>query len=357
MKKISKKRCVWLTRTQKIQHKKLLFAAKLARRSTRQPADKLVAPPYFCLATSKGMRSSASDSFLKFVRTIRTFKGKTLCIDMTGVQRMVVNATLLFKAELTYLVQRGVSVTGVQSRKERTDQVMTQTGLSALLGLPTCERVDREDTVHWRHVSGIWNLAQPSRLGGLLSGQEQENSTLYTGLIESVANCIEHAYRSHPERRTFIGSQDGWWGFQQLREGVLSTCICDLGIGISKSLPIKLADEPSMYAKLMSLFRQFRDKDIRSILAAIEYGRSSTGSEGRGKGLRDAHSVIDNAGSGQLQIFSNRGLYVYTKEMGKPPDSGTRTLGESIEGTIYYWRHPIQSQSNAGETSVEGALS
>lgn len=357
MRKISKKRCDWLARNQRIQNRNRLFAAKVARRSIRQPSDTLVAPPYFCLVSSKGERNAASIAFLAFVRSIRTFKGKALCIDMSSVQRMVVNATLLFKAELSYLVQSGITVTGIPPRKERTDQVMAQTGLSALLGLPDCKKIDREDTVHWRHVSGIWNLAQPSRLGGLLTGQEQQNAALYTGLIESVANCIEHAYREHPERRTFIGSQDGWWGFQQLRDGELSTCICDLGIGISKSLPIKLVDEPGMYAKLMSLFRHLRGNDIRSILAAIEYGRSSTGSEERGKGLRDAHSVIDNAGSGQLQIFSNRGLYLYNKDSGKPGSSGTRKLGDSIEGTIYYWRHPIQSPANAGVTSVEGALS
>ena len=357
MRKISKKRHEWLTRHQQIQNRNRLFAAKVAHRKIRQPSDTLIAPPYFCLASSKGEPNAASIAFLTFVRSIRDFKAKSLCIDMSNVQRMVVNATLLFKAELSYLVQRGVAVTGIPPRKERTNQVMTQTGIAALLGLPNCKKIDREDTVHWRHTSGIWNFAQPSRLQGLLTGQEQQNAALYTGLIESVANCIEHAYKEHPERRTFIGSQDGWWGFQQLRDGKLSTCICDLGIGISKSLPIKLAEEPGMYAKLMSLFRHLRGKDIQSILAAIEYGRSSTGSEQRGKGLRDAHSVIDNAGAGQLQIFSNKGLYFYNKDSGKPGSSGTRKLSDSIAGTIYYWRHPIQSEVDSGETPVEGAFS
>lgn len=357
MKKVSKKRADWLVRNQSIRNRRQLFLSKVARRHTRQLQDTLIAPAYFCLTAANGERNQRSIEFLKFIREIRRFKGKALCIDLTSVQRMVVNATLLFKSELSYLVQRGLPIKAIPPRKQRTNQVMAQTGLATLLGLPVCEKIDREDTVHWRHVSGIWNFAQPSRLGGLLNGQHQQNAALYTGLIESVANCIEHAYKQHPDRRTFIGSQDGWWGFQQLRDGELSTCICDLGIGISKSLPLKLSDEPDMYAKLMNLFRRFHSKDIRSILAAIEYGKSSTGSEERGKGLRDAHSVIDNAGSGQLQIFSNKGMYIYNKDANKPAVSGTRKLAESIEGTIYYWRHPIQSQPNTGEMPVEGALS
>lgn len=357
MRKVSKKRCAWLARNQRIRNASKLFNAGVARRSVRKPRDTLIAPPYFCLVPSNGERSEASIAFLKFVRQIRTFQGKALRIDMTRVQRMVVNATLLFKAELSYQIQRGVTITGIEPRKERTYQVMTQTGLTELLGLPGCKKVDREDTVHWRHVSGAWNITQPSRLSGLLTGQEAQDSALYTGLIESVSNCIEHAYRAHPQRRVFLGSQDGWWGFQQLRDGELSTCICDLGIGIAKSLPIKLAEEPGLHAKLMSIFRHLRGNDIKSILAAIEYGRSSTGSDERGKGLRDAHSVIDNAGSGHFHIFSNRGMYFYNKEKGKDSDAGTRKLAESIEGTIYYWRHPIQSQTYAGLAPVQGALS
>ncbi|ADU99441.1 hypothetical protein Alide_1686 [Alicycliphilus denitrificans BC] len=359
MRKISHKRQMWLLRRQRVWCKGHKFLAGVAKTKTKPKIkrDVLVAPGYFCLASSNNVRSEASAQFLAFLRSIRDFRGSGLCIDMSRVQRMVANATLLFKAELSYQIQRGVSVGGVMPRKARTHQVLTQTGLTRMLGLPECKHVDREDTVHWRHASGSWSVTQPSHLSSLLGGNEQQNALLYTGMIESVANCIEHAYREHPKRRAFGAGHDGWWGFQQLRDGVLSTCICDLGIGIARSLPLKLADEPTLYKKLVALFNHLRGDDVRGILAAIEYGRSSTGLVQRGKGLRDAHRVIDDAGEGHFHIFSNQGMYIYRKERGKEPTSGTRRLAESIEGTIYYWQYPLQSQGAVGVIPIGGVLS
>ena len=117
-----------------------------------------------------------------------------------------------------------------------------------------------------------------------------------------------------------------------------------------------MSEEPRLLKKLLSLFNHIRGKDVRSILAAIEYGRSSTGEIQRGKGLRDAHRVIDDAGQGQLHIFSNRGMYYYARDPGKEPQTLTRRLAESIEGTIYYWQYPIQSKTETGVPPVQGAL-
>lgn len=354
MRQISSKRRAWLQRRQAVRHSERLFSAGVARAKAPVKRDTLTAPAYFCLVVKKNEPSLANVEFLAFLRKIRNFKGSHVCIDMSRVQRMIVNATLLFKAELAYLSKRGTKISGVMPRKPRTYQVLTQTGITKLMGLPDCTSIDREDTVHWRYAGGAWNKAQPSRLEALLGDTQAGNASLYTGMIESVANCIEHAYRDHPKRRAFSTNDDGWWGFQQLRDGILCTCICDLGIGIARSLPLKLADEPGLLKKLVSLFNHIRGEDVRSILAAIEYGRTSTHQIQRGKGLRDAHQVIDDAGEGQFHIFSNKGMYYYSLERGKKAEWTTRRLAESIEGTIYYWQYPIQLQSDAGATPAQG---
>lgn len=318
-----------------------------------------MAPSYFNLVNSRGEeRNGATSNFMQFLQKIRGFRGRHLCIDMSRATRLVSSATLLFKAEVAFLRAKGVRVTAVAPRKERTHQVLTQTGLTELLSLPACKKVDREDTVHWRHASGVWSKAQPANLASLLvPGNSLTGSLLYTGMIESLSNSIEHAYQDHPRRRQFGAMQDGWWGFQQYRDGVLSTCICDLGIGIANALPIKLASEPGLYSKLIALFRRAKGRDIQSILAAVEYGRSSTGVAQRGKGLRDAHRVIDDAGSGELHIISNQGFYYYKRQAGKDaPIVTTRRLPGSIAGTIYLWVFPIQLHPAADDGSDLGEM-
>lgn len=358
MKKLSRKRASWHRYQQKLRRRLSMFRAGVQMSTRRVRRDQLIAPSYFCLVAARHNESAAAAEFLAFLRTLRTYRGSALCIDLSKVNRLIVNATLLFKAEVSHALHRGVKITALPPKKPRSLQVLTQTGLTRLLNLRDCDQVDREDTVHWRHASGTWSLAQPSRLAALLDpGVNPDTSTLYRGMIESVANCIEHAYKEHPERRKFAHDQEGWWGFQQVRDGRISTCICDLGIGISRALPIRLTSEPDLYRTLLAIFRHVKGEDVKSILAAIEYGRSSTGDQQRGKGLRDAHRVIDDAGEGDLHIFSNGGLYYYRRERGKAnPTSGTRRLQGSIAGTIYYWQYPLQSNVLSGQQPEQGAL-
>lgn len=334
----------WLKRRQRRKHRKAVFRAQSCSLLPKPKPENLLAPPYFSIVKSGLGYAQAEFQFLQFIKAIRTHTGTTLCIDLTNVNRLIVTAALLFKAEVSHLISKGVRVTAIPPKKQRTQQVLTQTGIAELLGLQKCEVIDREDTVHWRHASGAWNMTQPTRLASLLHPEENpESSSLYKGMIESVANCIEHAYQPHPDRRKFFGSEMGWWGFQQLRDGILYTCICDLGIGIAKALPIKLLSEPGLFQSLFSLVKHIKGQDVRSILAAVEYGRSSTGEVQRGKGLRDAHQVIDDAGEGEFHLLSNSGFYWYKREKEKEGgSSGTRRLKGSVAGTIYYWRYPLQ---------------
>ena len=76
----------------------------------RPSAQASLAPAYFSLSPKSTERSEAAVQFLAFLRTIRNYRGEAICIDMSRVQRMIVNATLLFKAEVAYLRQRGVKV-------------------------------------------------------------------------------------------------------------------------------------------------------------------------------------------------------------------------------------------------------
>jgi len=276
---------------------------------------------------------------------------------MRFVTNVVATAALLFKAEVCYLRSRHVRLSAVAPKKDRIRQVLTQTGICAILGLPLTKEIDREDTLHWTHASGVWSKVQPNDLQALwiTTSDNPLSSALYRGMIESVNNCIEHAYMEHPKRRLFDPAQDGWWGFQQIRDEVLTTCICDLGIGFANSLPIRLSSEEGVYDKMMAVVRHVKGGNIKSILAAIEYGRSSTNLAERGKGLRDAHRVIDDAGEGFFQIISNGGFYSYTRTPGKAKAvTFTRRLQGSISGTMYVWCYPLKSGELPDSISDQG---
>ena len=350
MKKIGFRRCAWLQRRCRRTHEHYVRHAGQRMHAVnriRKPASFiLLAPSFFTIQTMKKEQGVAAREFLAFLHQIRNYSGVKLCIDLQFVLQIQATAALLFKAEICYLRSRNVQIFGVAPKKERVRQVLTQTGICAILGLPLTAQIDREDTLHWTHASGVWTQVKPDALQALLlaTASTPLSQSLYKGMIESVNNCIEHAYMEHPKRRSFDQKQEGWWGFQQIREGVLTTCICDLGIGIARALPIRLLSEVGVYNKVMAVARHLKGEDVKSILAAIEYGRSSTNLLQRGKGLRDAHSVIDAAGEGLFQIFSNSGFYSYTRTSGKDNAvTFTRRLQGSISGTMYVWRYPLRS--------------
>jgi hypothetical protein len=81
-------------------------------------------------------------------------------------------------------------------------------------------------------------------------------------------------------------------------------------------------------------------------LAAMEYGRSSTGLHERGRGMKNAHAVINDHGEGDFYAISNKGCYTYRKS--SPSTAGqskTVKLRHSIHGTILGWRLPLEQAS------------
>ena len=281
--------------------------------------------------------------FLNFIYKLRVCRKSEIVIDMQQVALMVVDATLLFKAELHYLLERyRPKIRCIPPRKNRTMQVLQQTGIGDLLGCTYRVNTTRDDVVNWRHAHGPYGYFDQKRVDNLHEriAQLPVNSQMtFRAITESITNCTEHAYLDHPERRPMRDDTTGWWVFVDVRNERLSIAVCDLGIGISRALPLKLSDEPTMLGKLMAMFKKWSSStDVRAILAAIEYGRTSTGKKERGKGLRDAHQVIEDAGSGSFSLISNRGFYEYIKPApDKVPVKRHHVLHKSLCGTIYLW--------------------
>ena len=312
----------------------------------------LVAPAYFELMTAKSGNGDARvDDFFAFLNRLRSVSEATVQIDMTGVRRMVVDATLLFKAELSRVAQaRGVTISAIPPRSVRTQQVLKQTGIDKLLNLKIEVLPDREDVVHWRIAEGPNHLVDPNTLEAIMTDIEEvtgmASHPVYQGIIESMGNCVEHAYKPHPDVTRSMPIDPGWWVFQQVKDNNLTVVVCDLGIGVSRALPLTLAEEPSLLKKLLHVARRARGEDNRALLAAMEYGRTSTKERQRGKGMRNAHAVVDDIGEGEFFAISNRGCYMYVRPRSPgEPKRRTVKLKYSINGTILRWTLPLQSSS------------
>jgi hypothetical protein len=357
MKKLSRKQRLYQkrksTRSMTLRRCANLRSTRARRRPNlrRAPHAVLIAPPHFVLLSANGSQAGSDvREFFEFIGRLRATTGPSLHIDMSHVRRMVVDAALLFKAELSRLVQTlGVSVSATSPRSRRTLQVLKQTAICDLLKLNISIEPDREDVVHWRIAEGPRASIDPNALAPVMDDIEQVTGLathpVYQGIIESMFNCAEHAYKNHPEVRRTLPESPGWWVFQQVRDGTLSVVVCDLGIGINRALPLSLSTEPGLLGKLMHLARRTKGLDCRALLAAMEYGRSSTGLHQRGKGMRNAHAVVSDYGEGIFYAISNQGCYVYKKSKGQDGHHQTHRLRYSINGTILGWRLPLISET------------
>ena len=73
----------------------------------------------------------------------------------------------------------------------------------------------------------------------------------------------------------------------------------------------------------------------------MTYGRSGTQLKERGKGSRDAVSLLERHGSGELLILSNTGWASYRFEGGKEIHNKRGALHLDVKGTIVMWRLPL----------------
>lgn len=277
--------------------------------------------------------------FLAKIRDHCRTRGVGLHIDFGPLTKMYPTGAVLLLAELDRaVVDREFRVQITRPRDGIVDEVLQQIGIYERVGIECEKAPNHESVIHWRSATGVLSDGQTS--GTLLlsyKGRLAEGITrgLYGGIIEAMTNTVHHAYDGVEGEKLRHGIGRRWWMLSQEKDGELTVAICDLGIGIPKSLPrsrsFNWSDVKAFWDKL-GLDR----RDGSAIKVALEIGKTRTGMQERGKGLADIVEAVNLSPDGRVLIFSNKGSFASANGKGYAHNHAS-----SIRGTLINWHVPI----------------
>jgi hypothetical protein len=275
---------------------------------------------------------------------------KSAILDFSDVKTLKPAAMLLLLAEIhrCRLIYGPDHITGTYPTEPRIERMLNCTGFFSLLDVAPRRKTRRAkypmeyvDFVSNTHeVKGTIKDFREKLLGTSIAMTPQAKNKLYRVLTEAMLNVSYHAYplsaaKTNPQRGR-------WWlaGHVNRRSKELMIMFCDLGVGIPRTLPKLYKME--VIRNLLSILPGINPNDGQMIQAAMQLGRSSARQTNRGKGLNDLRSFVDNAGAGELHIFSGHGHYLY-----KPGQAEiVRNYATGIAGTLIKWTVPMEAVTN-----------
>ena len=314
------------------------------------PKEVIKAPNRFCLTRGLGVEVV---KFLKAVANRVLHMEKPVKLNFRDTEAFYVPGAIFLFSELDRIISlsnipKPISIIDPYRRRPR--EVLKQIQIHQLTGDRSEVVPIRDDVVFWKATKGSDQSGDD--LGPILEFvteranekhvKQVEISGIWRGVSEAVANVVDHAYES-PRKDGFKGLKETkWWMFTQIREQRFTAAVCDLGCGyrstINRNIPEKFI---ATFKELFNL----QNKDAAAIKVAMEYGRSRTRQDNRGKGSRDALSVLTKHGQGELTILSNSGFVHYRVSGGKEKVF-MDDIGIDIGGTVIWWQLPLQENEN-----------
>lgn len=377
MKRLSLKQKVRNMRIQEIRMIQRIKKNKKNKKNCRTGEEQLRTiitlpmPPFITIFLNKNRTK-----LLKVTNKLRDYYfRKNICmkLDFSETKKMFTEGTLYLLAELETLkiTNPDMKFSLIPSKEIIVNQVLKQTGILELLGVSlNFEDMEFDETVkYWKYSSG--HKVEMDSAEDMLDDfddllSESSSTSIFNSITEAVTNCHHHAYL---EKR-FINDPmkaKKWWIFSQEKDNKLSICVCDLGIGIPKSL---LRNSENVAEDWFSSLKNFLkshkekyDRDSASIKAAIEIGNTRTNLVNRGKGLNQIINQISTLcdHKASIAILSNKGSYIINRGMieDRPltgiVDGFSLPYKQSIDGTVILWEIPIDKQisDNASGASHE----
>ena len=228
-------------------------------------------------------------------------------LNFYETEGLALPGTILMFAELDRIAAQSSlqkPLTIIDPKRRRPREVLKQIRLHEITQ-DVCNTVpSREDVVYWkatkgRDVSGD-RMAMIEAVADTVRSEHGVDvvlATLWRGVSEAVSNSVEHAYMK-PRRDGFGGlPETKWWMFTQVKDGFFLVAVCDLGCGYRNTIGETIGEQ--IISQLSATFAG-ENQDARAIHTAMEYGRTGTAQRHRGKGSRDALSVLTQRQNGQL---------------------------------------------------------
>lgn len=279
-------------------------------------------------------------AFFSHFRNLAYNERKVFGIEFASLRTLSPGAALMLAAEL-YRWQRfmGRRLNAVRQNEWDPDirRQLQELGLFKLLATPNVpsgigpKRSTGIDIIEY----SVDTEVDGDKCGALLdclvdiAGEIPAQNFIYDGLIEALKNSKHHAY-TDPDQ--WFGVQPGTWfmtGSYDRDAKQLTAAVFDVGVGIPATLP-----RSGVWEHLRPfLSLGGHSDDANMIAAAMEYGRTRTKLEGRGKGLPIMMRLLDHH-QGYLRIVSGKGEAMYdslTKKIEKTSHA------ESIGGTLIEW--------------------
>ncbi|MFN3714831.1 MAG: hypothetical protein ACK4SX_14340 [Alcanivoracaceae bacterium] len=277
-------------------------------------------------------------------------------IDFSCLNSIDASAAILLRAEIERIkkLYPKLVVRGIYPRNVKCAHVLAKIGVSKLCGMP--QKIGNfDDVVHWSVVTGedvdgekyATELMAPYE-GRLLGDLDKR---LYVGVSEAMTNVTHHAYIDARDDGLADTHEDErqWWMFSQERKGQLQVVICDLGIGIPRTLP--RSQKPELAPVVRWMRKESRqDADVlsavlkktagtRPVAQAPEDTFSRTGQVHRGRGLYNIVHAVRDIDKASIAVLSNSGGWIKSTDGDK---GGAKVrFNDNIKGTIISWSIPI----------------
>lgn len=258
-------------------------------------------------------------------------------------------AMILFVAEIDrakriFRDSFDVKISKVRDRTVK--QLLVQIGLYDLCDMTPPylnERDFQENVRHWRYATGERANESTSDAFAAVEGliSDRLRGGMWKGISEAVINSVQHAYaqpRGVPGPRM---KHRRWWMFTQERDGKLTVVVCDLGIGIPRSLPLNWDEK--LLARILSMFSD-KGQDVAALKASLELGRTSTNKTHRGKGLPQIWDAVKGVEANQnsgIVIYSNKARVAWSS---RNSEETSFEFDDSIFGTVISWTVPLQTE-------------
>lgn len=296
---------------------------------------------------AKGSRR-ATIKFLRKLRAATLYRRNPVLLNFRDTIKMTAPATVLLTAELDRIKRRlndQFQAMIQWSSDAIVNQVLLQVGIADICGAnnerPRESKFD-ESVKHWRYATGVRMGDAPGRALERFEGRitEELQSGLWKGLSEALVNSVEHAYLEPRELSDRECDETRWWMFSQERDDELTVVVCDLGIGIPRSLPLRWGMD-----QLQDILARFgiHKPELAAVRGALILGQTRTGEENRGRGLPQIWQELKELGASGILILSNKAMLLWD---GRKQIELPQEFSDSIGGTIIAWTVPIQRDSD-----------